>query len=107
MAPAITNRLPGKMSRCVSLLWKSVTGHPTSVDVLAMHEIQNLRVTPVRRPNGPKPGRTHSQGYGENSMLRKCFQTSPSHSFQRRSSITGPSCIDQRAASTMSLLFTS
>ena len=38
--------LARKMSRCVSVLWKYVTGHPTSVDVLAMHEIQHFESDP-------------------------------------------------------------
>ena len=34
--------LARKMSRCVSVLWKYVTSHTTSVVVLAMHEIKHF-----------------------------------------------------------------
>ena len=34
--------LARKMSRCISVLWKFVTSHPSSIEVLAMHDIKGF-----------------------------------------------------------------
>ena len=34
--------LARKMSRCVSVLWKYLTNHPTSVEVLAVHDVKHF-----------------------------------------------------------------
>ena len=44
--------LARKMSRCISVLWKFVTSHPSSIEVLAMHEIKGF-VEKLRKQTQP------------------------------------------------------
>ena len=52
--------LARKMSRCVSVLWKYVTSHPTSVEVLAMHKIKHF-LSDIRTAAEPAQTRPHTQ----------------------------------------------
>ena len=56
--------LAKKMSRCVSVLWKYVTNHPTSIEVLAMHDIKHF-VRRLRTANAQENPHTQPGLWGE------------------------------------------
>ena len=73
--------LARKMSRCISVPWKFVTSHPSSIEVLAMHEIKGFVETGTAtrtmrqclvgrtRCGGDVPQHTQTTHNGSNEFL--------------------------------------